>query len=610
MRLDACASTPSEDAEAEPCRVAEYEYVDRQRDPIARKVRLEPGRGGQRKYFFWEVLDADTGNWRSAKAGEGNPRVLYNLPLLSDADRIHVCEGEKAADALVNAGVVATCAPTTGWLPEYTDSIAQASAPVTLWVDRDEAGETQARRSLDAMRQAGVQVEVVRGRIDEPRADAHDHLREGFGPDDGEPFDLDLAVELAPGSIPMHRAASSGDLVFTRFSDVEPEEVEWLFAGYIPKGKITISNGDPEAGKSTTSIDIAARVTIGRSMPDGSPGILGNVVVIGSEDGLADTMLPRFLAAEGDPERAVLINGVRTREEGVPTLFELPGDVSRLEEMIVQEGAALVVIDPLTAFLAAEVNAYVDKDIRRALTPLAQMAERTGVAVLVIRHLNKSAGGDNPLYRGAGSIGITGIARQELLTARDPEDENRRVLAVSKASLGPKAPSLSFRIVPFGTTSRIEWLGEAGFTARQLLSEPSSTEERSARDEASEFVRDVLAAGPVAAADVFKRGKAEGFGEKAVRGAKDRLGVKSKKLGFEGGWKWIMPEHMPTEDGAGLNASVSGHLGDLGRLQGMNADIEGLTKTVAGEDPQDAPSSTHGHLREGDDETEIEEVLL
>ena len=178
--------------------------------------------------------------------------------------------------------------------------------------------------------------------------------------------------------------------------------------------------------------DLAARVTAGLDLPDGTPTDAAGAVIVSAEDGAADTIRPRFDAAGGNPTRACLL--------GDEEPFVIPDDIPRLERAVRQVGAALVVIDPIMAFLSGEVNSNRDQDVRRALTPLKQMAERTGAAIVLVRHLNKTPGG-NPLYRGGGSIGLIGAARSGLVVGRHADDDELRVLAGQKnnLSLPPKA---------------------------------------------------------------------------------------------------------------------------------------------------------------------------
>src|SRR5688572_15476895 len=51
--------------------------------------------------------------------------------------------------------------------------------------------------------------------------------------------------------------------------EVKERELEWLWPGRIPLGKITLLAGDPEAGKSFVVADLAARTTRGGPWPDG-----------------------------------------------------------------------------------------------------------------------------------------------------------------------------------------------------------------------------------------------------------------------------------------------------------------------------------------------------
>jgi hypothetical protein len=134
------------------------------------------------------------------------------------------------------------------------------------------------------------------------------------------------------------------------------------------------------------------------------------------------------------------------------------------------------VIDPLMAFLSGDVNSHRDQDVRRALAPLAKLAEETGTAVVVVRHLNKGSG-DNPLYRGGGSIGIVGAARSALLVAQHPEDEGRRVLASLKSNLAKPAPSLAFMLAEAANGAvKVEWKGETPLDAAALLAAPADDE--------------------------------------------------------------------------------------------------------------------------------------
>jgi hypothetical protein len=328
-------------------------------------------------------------------------------------------------------------------------------------------------------------------------------------------------------------------------SDVKPERVRWLWDGRIALGKLNLVDGDPGTGKSAATTDLAARVSVGKPWPDGSECRAGGVVILSAEDGLADTIRPRFDAAGGDPSKAVAVSTVPDAE-GNERQIAIPDDLATIEAAIERVGAVLVVVDPLMAFLPGDVNSHRDQDVRRALAPLARLAERTGAAVVVVRHLNKGVGG-NALYRGGGSIGIVGAARSGLLIAKHPEDDRRRVLASIKSNLAAPAPSLVFGLESTEAGAvRVDWKGESNLNAEALLSAPTDHEERSALSEAQDFLREVLADGPLPSKDVEDEGRGAGIAKRTLDRARQSLGVTSERKGEAGKrgggtWYWTLP---------------------------------------------------------------------
>ena len=392
----------------------------------------------------------------------------------------------------------------------------------------------------DALRLAGV---VRRQALARERAALLAHLAGG----------PDAAALARVGAI--DAALESGALldpararpVLVSLADVTPERVAWLWEGRVPRGKLTILDGDPGLGKSSVTLDLVARVTTGRPMPDGTPGVTGGAVLLSAEDGLADTIRPRLDAAGADVSRVVALAGVRLGAgERLP---ELPLDLAAVETAVERASAVLVVVDPLMAYLGAETNSYRDQDVRRALAPLAALAERSGAAV--VRHLRKTMGGP-ATHAGGGSIGIIGAARSGLLVARDPEDDARRVLAQSKSNLGPPAPSLGYRIVAAGDAAAVEWLGESGHSAGALLAASATDAEgRSALEEAREWLGGLVLEGAVPAADVQRRARADGIADATLRRAKSALGVRSRRQGFGPGSLvvWELPGGGPPTGG-------------------------------------------------------------
>ncbi len=469
-----------------------------------------------------------------------------------------ITEGVKKGDALASRGLCAIalqgveCWQRGGLpLPEWED-VKLHGRQVAVVFDSDVTVKPAVQRALAGLvgflKGRGAAVRVV-------------YLPDGEG---GRKQGIDDYL-AAGGTIQALKSYASEGLreefaeVGRSLSEVSPEPVEWLWPRRIPKGKITVLDGDPDNGKSVLTTDLAARITVGLSLPDGTPTEAAGVVILSAEDGAGDTIRPRFDAARGDPARARLL--------GDEEPFAIPDDLPLLERAIRQVGAALVVIDPIMAFLSGDVNSNRDQDVRRALTPLKQVAERTGAAVVLVRHLNKAAGA-SPLYRGGGSIGIIGAARSGLVVGRHPEDEGLRVLAGQKNNLSLPPDSLAYRVetAPNGA-ARIAYEGVSEMNARELLKAPADEEERSALSEAKEFLLDELRDRPMAAKQVKKNAREADISERTLKRAKQELRIKSEKES-DGSWTWTLSSRA-TE---GNHVPTDGPVGTLGPLK-VNASL-------------------------------------
>lgn len=276
---------------------------------------------------------------------------------------------------------------------------------------------------------------------------------------------------------------------FLRVAHVAAERVQWLWDGRIALGKLTVIDDDPGQGKSTLTTDIAARISTGTPLPGGTRTVPAAVVLLSAEDGVGDTIRPRLEAAGADTTRVYVFDSVLDAE-GTPRPPSIPTDIPYVEALVTDHGAVLVVIDPLMAFLGAGVDAHRDQDVRRALHSLAAVAERTGAAIVIVRHLNKP-GGPQAIYRGGGSIGIIGAARSGLLVASDPDDDGRRIVAVTKSNLAAMPEALAYRLVnddEYGCV-RVVWEGATSHTADSLLAVARDDDERTERDDAADWLR-------------------------------------------------------------------------------------------------------------------------
>lgn len=346
--------------------------------------------------------------------------------------------------------------------------------------------------------------------------------------------------------------AVSGAALMVNLADVQPERVTWLWPGRFALGKITLLAGDPGLGKSFLMLDVAARVSRGWAWPD-APGVAmtpGGVVLLSAEDAIADTIRPRLDSAGADVSRIVALEAIRSvgdnGRESART-FDLSRDLSALEAAIRSvEGCRLVVIDPVTAYLGG-VDSHRNAEIRGLLAPLGAIAERHRVAIVAITHLTKTAGGP-AIYRAMGSLAFAATARSAWAVSKDKDDPRRRLLLPIKNNIAADTGGLAFAIEPLGVDGCpvVAWEpGRVNVSADDALAaDRDERDGRTERDDAAEWLRELLANGPCPARDVERDARDAGFSIATVRRAKAAIGVVSRKPSiFGGSWVWALPAH-------------------------------------------------------------------
>ncbi len=506
-----------------------------------------------------------------------------------------ITEGDKKGDSLVSRGAVAVVLQGVAcWnVPQDWEDIKLHGREVLIAFDADVMVNPKVLRELDKLaaflKGRGAKLKYLswperykgtKTGIDDVLAAGETTIREMHG------WAKDAPDEEA---IP----------VGTWMSEIKPELVEWLWDRRIPLGKVTMLDGDPGRGKSTILYDLAARVTAGKDLPDGQPLEKGGALIVSMEDGAADTILPRFLAASGDPKRAMII--------GAGTPLVIPDDIGKLERAIRQASARLVVIDPVMGFLADNVNTNSDQQVRRALQPLVDLAQRSGAAIVLCRHLNKSGGGGETIYRGQGSIGFIGIARSGLMVGEHPDQEGVMVLAGAKGNLSEKPDSLAYRIKGAATadgipTAAIEYLGRTEITASQMNAAPGDEGERDRLTEAKEFLRDVLRARPVWSKQVYKEAREADISERSLQRAKADLKVQSFKDGETNKWMWILsapPEDVDESRRSSPRHSDVGDLGDLGKHDPSSPRSPSLANMANIYSSSSATTTDNAYIKEG-----------
>ena len=320
---------------------------------------------------------------------------------------------------------------------------------------------------------------------------------------------------------------SSSDLLL-KMSEVETEEVNFLYYPYIPKGKISIVQGNPGDGKTHLLIKVAADCTRGRPLPGSTNNETINVIYLTAEDGLGDTIRPRLEEAGADLDKIYTI-----KDDNRPLTLK----DKRIEQAIKQTEAKLVIIDPIQAFIGGSIDMNRANEVRQILKPLVVLAQKYDCAIVLIGHLNK-AQGLSSIYRGIGSMDFSAIARSILLVGRDKEDPSVRVLVHDKSSLAPEGPSIGFRLDgPDG----FEWLeGYDNVTAEDILSSPRQGKNRTngKLDQAVKLLEELFKENEsIFANEVIETAKSRNIGERTLKEAKKRVGW-LESIKKNNAWVW------------------------------------------------------------------------
>ena len=306
-----------------------------------------------------------------------------------------------------------------------------------------------------------------------------------------------------------------------RMSDVELTPVEWLWKPYLPFGKLSVLQGNPGEGKTYFAMHLAAACTNGKLLPNMERMEPFNVIYQTAEDGLGDTVKPRLIEAGADLDRVLVIDD---------SDVQLTLSDERIEKAIIENNARLVIIDPIQAYLGADVDMNRANEVRPIFMRLGQVAQRTGCAILLIGHLNKAAGMQS-LQRGLGSIDIAAAVRSVMFIGKLKHDPTMRILTHEKSSLAPPGASLAFSL---GDEGGFRWVGEYDITADEMLSGIEPQRETKTQ-QAKDLICALLAGGKqVLSEDIDKAALERGIPGRTVRDAKRELGNALKSKIVEG----------------------------------------------------------------------------
>ena len=265
-----------------------------------------------------------------------------------------------------------------------------------------------------------------------------------------------------------------------KMSEVEETVVQWLWYPFIPFGKVTLIQGNPGKGKTWLAMAIAAYCTNGKELPNALPIEPFNVLYQTAEDGIADTIKPRLAKCGADMTRVRFIN----EDEKQLSMTD-----DRIEKAIRQNNVRLMIMDPIQAYLGANVDMNRANEIRPLFRHLSMIAERTGCAIVLIGHLNKSSGSQSD-YRSLGSIDIAAAVRSILFVEKVEKEKEQdiRVVYQQKDSLAKKENPVAFSLGEEG----LKWLGEYDISIEDLLMGKAGTKKETKLEKAQKLILELL----------------------------------------------------------------------------------------------------------------------
>lgn len=374
-----------------------------------------------------------------------------------------------------------------------------------------------------------------------------------------------------------------GELVTLNLSAVTPKPVVWLVPDTLAAGMLTLFAGPGGQGKSTVTLDIAAALTRGKPALglDYPNPIQGRVLLVGCEDDVDRVIVPRLIALGADRSKVEVVRGVKRSGNGETIDFDLTHVAELRAKLLANPDIKLIVIDPVSSFVArAGKDEHKDGEVRSIIDPLALLASETGVAIILVKHLNKGSG--SAVSRVAGSVAFVNGVRVAYVFGRGHDPETR-VMAAAKANVLPRAnTAIAFKLrglnpieaatmidadgckIDYATRDQIarqmfrpEWLGLTDITADQALSPPTA-QKRTRADECADMLPELLDGHAWPDQEIVEKVGERGFSSDAYRKAKsklnqlppgdpNRLSMQQRgKRREKQWWVWFGPPDRPT----------------------------------------------------------------
>ena len=317
-------------------------------------------------------------------------------------------------------------------------------------------------------------------------------------------------------------AGTRTELQMIKMSEIQSQEVAWLWFPFIPYGKLTIVQGDPGDGKTTLVLNIAAKLSKGEGL-DSKMKLTEplNVIYQSAEDGLADTVKPRLEAAGANCENISVI------DESIKSLSMID---ERLEEAVIRTKAKLLILDPIQAYLGGGMDMNRANEARDMTKKLATLAEKYQCAIVLVGHMNKAAG-NKAAYRGMGSIDFFAVARSVLLVGRVEGEVNIRAVVQIKNNLAAFGHPKGFELSENG----FRWLGDYDITADEVLG--GIAPKANKMEQAKRLLRELAETNnAMQSNEIVNIADEQDISKRTLENAKKELGIRAKRI--NNSWYW------------------------------------------------------------------------
>lgn len=347
------------------------------------------------------------------------------------------------------------------------------------------------------------------------------------------------------------------DVIIKTFDQVKIKAIDWLWPQRIPQACISLLAGEPEVGKSTLAIYMAAQISKGRPWIDtGKPQKKGSVLILSTEDINSQVIAPRLMAAGADLSKIHFIDAVTDGDKKY-NIDNLTEDIrllylaaNRIQDL------RLIIIDPITGFMHGK-NENKNAEVREYLTPLSNVAQAANCAIVGITHFNKNQMTQTASNRILGSIGFTAAVRAVHIVAKDPNDDDIRLFLPLKCNLSKHASGLAYKLIQTqipAEDNRISSVAYCAFTmdevkitASEILAPTVAVKKKHKEPEKSEieqWLTDYLKDGPKPASEIYNIGLQMGFSQRSIERFKSKLSLQSiKSFNPETGkhyWEWSL----------------------------------------------------------------------